>query len=475
MILNTLTVGSPLNNVSLTETPAAAPGYSISGTSDPAKPLYMNGAEVVNRTVEGFFFVYAPLETGDNVFTFSQDGQDDVTRIITRKTPAAATPSPSPSASPAPGPVITEVTEPVYATIASDEAWVYSKNSTAGGSDWMMARGQTDRVVAEASNGYEKLSCGVWIPKSQVTLQTETVLKENMLKSGEYVKGADHDMVVWKSDVYIGAYAAFDGQTLTVSFGMQTEPPPLTLPDDLSSTVFSSVASGKSGGTPFIAFTMKDNAKLDGYYIDYADSGLRLHMRTRKSLSAGDKPLAGITIVLDPGHGGGAYGAIGPMGNGLAEKDLNLTNSFKLADRLTALGATVQMTRTADEDISLQARVDISNQVKPDLFISLHINSVAEITNPSNVHGFTVWYRNPCSADLSQTLLDYLYYINPATNRNRSINQANNFVCRPQWAPSVIVEASFIVNLDDFVWLIDPAQQDRMADTTVEAILQYFG
>ena len=185
-------------------------------------------------------------------------------------------------------------------------------------------------------------------------------------------------------------------------------------------------------------------------------------------------PLTGFSFVLDPGHGGEEYGAIGPMGNIMAEKHLNLINSLKLAQRLTELGATVHLTRSEDESVSLQQRVDLSFEVKPDLFISLHVNSVAETTNATNIRGFSVWYRNPGSVSISQTILDIMYFVNPATNRNRTINQANFYVCRPQWTPSVLLEASFIINIDDFVWMIDPVEQDRMADATVEAILEYF-
>jgi len=99
---------------------------------------------------------------------------------------------------------------------------------------------------------------------------------------------------------------------------------------------------------------------------------------------------------------------------------------------------------------------------------------VAETTNATNVRGFTVWHRNPNTIDISQTMLDVMHMINPATNRHKSINQANFFVCRPAWTPSVLIEAGFIINIDDFAWLIDPVQQGRMADATVTAILEYF-
>jgi len=225
---------------------------------------------------------------------------------------------------------------------------------------------------------------------------------------------------------------------------------------------------------PYYEFTIRDDVKFEGYFVEYQDDELRLVLKKRKTLAQGDHPLVGITIVLDPGHGGEHSGALGPLGYDMAEKDLNLINTLILAQRLEELGAVVHLTRDTDIDVSLQRRVDISWQHKPDLFVSLHINSVAETTNAENIRGFTVYHRNPNSVNISQTILDVMYDIIPETNRHRNINQANFFVCRPVWAPSVLLEAGFIVNINDFVWLLTPENQAKMADKTVESILEYF-
>ena len=338
----------------------------------------------------------------------------------------------------------------------------------------MLSRGQLDRVVAESGNGFVRLSSGMWINRNNVTIHSQSTLTENVFRNGEYRTGTYHDMLVWQSNIFVAVYAAFDGKVLTVNFGMHTEAPPLSLPGDLSETIFSSVSSGLNGDTPYYAFTIRDDVRFEGHHVEYENGEFRLLLKKRKTLAEGDKPLNGIIIVLDPGHGGNEYGAIGPLGRELAEKHIVLINSQKLAERLRDLGATVHMTRIEDVSVPIQQRVDLSREVKPDLFLSLHVNSVAETTNATNIRGFTVWYRNPGSVSISRTILDVMYDINPTTNRHRSLNQANFFVCRPQWAPSVLLEASFIVNIDDFVWLIDPAQQGRMADATVEAILEYF-
>ena len=477
---DSLSIGFPTGDVSLTGTPATVSGYNIVGASLPDTPLYLNGDEVKSRTEEGFFHVFAPLEQGDNIFTFSQDGQDNASIVITLNAPVSGGATPAP----APQPTVTSVTGSVYAKVISDEAWVYPSNSTSNGFNYMLSTGQLDRVVAESSNGLIKLSCGAWVRSDAVeTIQTRT-LYGNVLKNGTYRSGDDYDIIEWsvEDDIFPAAIALYDGTKLTVSFGLHTEPPPLTLPAysgltavwDTEGTIFSEVRNGVNDDVPFYEFTLKEDSRLEGYYFEYEDSKLRLCLKKRKVLSESAQPLEDITIMLDPGHGGDFSGAIGPMGYDIPEKHLALIHAQKLAERLEGLGATVILTRNSDVEVSLQERVNMSRDAVPDLFLSLHVNSIAETTNARDVRGFTVWYSNPNSIEFSETALDIMFHINPGTNRQRIINQANFVVCRPWWSPHVLLEASFMMSIEDYAWLIDPAEQDRMADATVDVILEYF-
>ena len=468
LVIDTLSIGFPREDTSVTAARDSNVGYNILGASDPGVPLYMNGTEVSNRTIEGFFSVFASLQGGPNVFTFSQEGQADVTRRITRNVPGSST------TPPASAPSVSQVTTPTYATVTAETAWVFPGSTTTGGSDWMLSRGQTDRVISESSNGFVRLSCGMWVNRNYITLSTQNQPIENALQNGSYHSGADHDMIVWQSDIFPAVYARYDGRTLKISFGMHTEPPPLALPGDLSETMFSSAASGMDGSTPYHTFTISEDARYEGHHIDYENGQFRLHLKKRKTLAHSNRPLTGISIVLDAGHGGTEYGAIGPLGSDLPEKALALINAQKLAERLRTLGAAVHMTRDGDVSVTLQERIDLAWETKPDLFISLHINSVAETTNAANIQGFTVWYRNPGSEEFARTVLDVMHYVNPATNRNKNLNQSNFFVCRPQWTPAILIEAGFIININDFAWLINPASQDKMSEMTAQAILEYF-
>ena len=105
---------------------------------------------------------------------------------------------------------------------------------------------------------------------------------------------------------------------------------------------------------------------------------------------------AGITIAIDPGHGGSDPGAVA---NGLREKDLTLAVSLALKEELESYdGVRVVMTRTTDtrpsENTSadLSSRVDMAAAADADALVSIHFNSGSPIAN-----GAEVWYANSSS------------------------------------------------------------------------------
>jgi N-acetylmuramoyl-L-alanine amidase len=83
------------------------------------------------------------------------------------------------------------------------------------------------------------------------------------------------------------------------------------------------------------------------------------------------------TIVIDPGHGGIDPGAIGRRG--LKEKDITLDVARRLRARLIQHpGYRILLTRETDSKQTLRDRIAFANAHKADLFISLHVNSVAD-------------------------------------------------------------------------------------------------
>ena len=93
------------------------------------------------------------------------------------------------------------------------------------------------------------------------------------------------------------------------------------------------------------------------------------------------------TVVIDPGHGGEDIGALGA--GGLAEKELVLDVSRRLARRLRASGLNVLLTRNEDVFVPLEMRTSLANDARSDLFLSVHANSALD-EDPSGVETFFV-------------------------------------------------------------------------------------
>ncbi|MEW6474487.1 MAG: N-acetylmuramoyl-L-alanine amidase [Actinomycetota bacterium] len=85
-------------------------------------------------------------------------------------------------------------------------------------------------------------------------------------------------------------------------------------------------------------------------------------------------------VVLDPGHGGGEPGAVGPTG--LSEKELNLVVAEMTAEALRAEGVRVVLARTSDYRQSLAARVAVATSLEPKAFVSIHHNAAPDAPWP---------------------------------------------------------------------------------------------
>lgn len=78
-------------------------------------------------------------------------------------------------------------------------------------------------------------------------------------------------------------------------------------------------------------------------------------------------------ILIGAGHGGKDPG--GGSCKSFLEKDMNLKISLYQKNRFESLGFDAELIRDKDEYVSLQDRVRKSEEFKPDLYISNHINA----------------------------------------------------------------------------------------------------
>lgn len=149
-------------------------------------------------------------------------------------------------------------------------------------------------------------------------------------------------------------------------------------------------------------------------------------------------------VVLDAGHGGKDAGAV----NGTRyEKNDVLKLSLEVEKLLKKQsGITVHLTRSKDEYVELYSRSVFSNNLKADVFVSIHRNAH---TNSSG-NGTENWVHPqapPTDTVLATEILDRLVAVGVGTNRG--IKKGDYSVLRNTKAPAVMIELGFITNASD--------------------------
>lgn len=187
--------------------------------------------------------------------------------------------------------------------------------------------------------------------------------------------------------------------------------------------------------------------------------------------------LEGKTIAVDPGHGGSDSGAIGA--NGTTEKEIALSIGLELKKMLEASGAKVIMTRTADVDVArpnasakeeLQARVDIANRAKADVFVSIHMDAFVN----QQAKGTSTYIYQKTNGDarigkfVREGLLEQL-----GTN-DRNTRDCNFYVVKYTAMPATLAEVAFISNPEEERLLKSSAGAKKAAMGIYRGLDRYF-
>lgn len=172
-------------------------------------------------------------------------------------------------------------------------------------------------------------------------------------------------------------------------------------------------------------------------------------------------------IVIDAGHGGRDNGAIG-VGNTL-EKEITYRTAVTLAQKLTWLGAKVELTRNDDEYISLSSRAALSNIRSADVFISLHYNSFPDLPSVSGIG--TYYYRSH-----HKTLANFIQkgMIQKTKAKDRGISFGDFQVIRQNLQPSILIELGFISNPEKESILVSNEYQEKMVNGIIHGLKMYF-
>ena len=220
----------------------------------------------------------------------------------------------------------------------------------------------------------------------------------------------------------------------------------------------------------YITFNLSDNNTLWGYDISCTEDAVRIYLKKAPQLKQGNRPLEGVTIMLDSGHGGYDSGALGVASTfGPLEKDLNLAVAKASKALLEQYGADVILTRDDDTYLSLDERRNFIREIKPDLFISVHHNSMDYSYNSSKASGSECYYFTNHSKKLAENLADN---ISASTNRrNRGASSGYYYVTRTDIAPSALMEYGFMINPAEFSKIYTDKDIYKAAFGTLQAVL----
>jgi N-acetylmuramoyl-L-alanine amidase len=225
----------------------------------------------------------------------------------------------------------------------------------------------------------------------------------------------------------------------------------------------------------------------------------------------------GHIVTIDPGHGGvdpGNPGVFFPRGT--REKDVTLAVGLLLRDELKRQGVSVRMTRSSDTLIALGDRGAFCTEAC-DLFVSLHVNSLARRRGYTDIRGFETYFlaeaktedaarvakmeneavrfetgsspaemgvgidfilkdlqlnehlrESARAAELVQANLKTVH-----TGESRGVKQAGFMVLTTARRPAILIELGYSTNPQDGQFLTTRSSQKAMAAALADAIVNY--
>jgi len=169
-------------------------------------------------------------------------------------------------------------------------------------------------------------------------------------------------------------------------------------------------------------------------------------------------------IVIDPGHGGVDGGAIR---SGINEKDITLDVSKMVYQILTKKGYKVDLTRWEDKTVSLQDRVDFSDNKKASVFVSIHVNSSVS-TDPKGIE--THWWTDE-GHELAKVV--HAEFAKKVKSVDRGLVKSKFYVINHTRAKSILVEIGFISNDNERNELISQERKQKTAEGIAEGIIKF--
>ena len=245
---------------------------------------------------------------------------------------------------------------------------------------------------------------------------------------------------------------------------------------------------------------LREKGGFYGWHAYYNDNGQLCFqfLHPAKASAATNKygaDLAGVTVMIDVGHGGTDGGAVAyycqkcnlcwTNTKSLIDKkncptckeavqmheeaDRNLALANALKAELESVGATVILNRSNDKSININDRLRNLMETAPDICIAIHQNSYSD----AKIGGFDTYYFTPWSYVAAKNIATYTKDTGIYT-KSRYQWSVNYFMMRQTVCPVILTENGYMSNLNDLVAMVDPAKIQTKAEAIAHGVADYF-
>ncbi|MDV6373344.1 N-acetylmuramoyl-L-alanine amidase [Deinococcus arenicola] len=213
-------------------------------------------------------------------------------------------------------------------------------------------------------------------------------------------------------------------------------------------------------------------AQAWGFNANYDGSDLLVTVRRPPTLNP-LRPLEGRTITLDPGHGGTQNGGAGSLR--VPEKGLVLPIALRAAELLRGLGATVNLTRTADVTLGLYERGLSAEATNSDLLVSIHANALPDGRDPRTIRGPEMYFTHPQAQTLASAVLGQIRSRLPDLGPGAGLRPgADLALTRPTTQISLLVETAYLTDAGNLRALQGVEGRERFAQAIAAGIADFY-
>lgn len=204
----------------------------------------------------------------------------------------------------------------------------------------------------------------------------------------------------------------------------------------------------------------------------------------KNTISTVALPVSNKVVILDAGHGLPDEGATGMRG--LSESSINLKITKKVQNLLEQSGCTVLLTRSDENGIyssnsntlremkvsDMKNRVEIGNNSKADIFVSIHLNKIEQ----TQYWGWQTFFRknDDKSEKLAVALQKGLNETIQKENKREALKIENKYLVDNVQIPIAIVECGFLSNVKEAELLSTEDYQTKLAWGIYVGIMNYF-